>query len=814
MATTKYTVVKGDTLTKIAKDHNTTVAELVRLNNIKNPDYIVVGQVLVISGSAVVEKNTTSKATINVFGLQTNTDRTLYATWIWTKKNTKEYKVIWYYDTGNKVWFKGSEDTTTDKQSVYNAPGNTVRVKMKVKPISNTRTVNKKETTYWTASWSTEKTYNFKDAPPEKPSTPTVTIEKYQLTASVDNLDANAGRVQFQVVKDNTTVFKTGTADVTTSHASFSCTVDAGSEYKVRCRAINGNKKYSEWTEYSNNIATIPSAPSGITTCKAKYSDSVYSVYLKWAAVNTAKTYDIEYATKKEYFDITDQTTTKTGIESVEYEIVNIATGSEYFFRVRAVNDKGTSAWSGIKSIVIGKKPAAPTTWSSTTTVVTSEPLNLYWIHNAEDGSSQTYAELELTINGETEIHTIENTRTEEEKDKTSSYEINTSEYIEGSKIQWRVRTAGVSKEYGDWSIERTVDIYAPPTLQMSVTDANGEMLTDLTTFPFFIYALAGPNTQAPLSYYLTVSANEEYETVDYMGNFKMVKAGDNVYAKYFDINEPLLVEMSAGNIDLENNITYTVKCTVSMNSGLNAEDTAEFTVAWSEDSYEPDAEIGIDEDTLAAYIRPYCWEEDVLLSVYRREFDGSFTELATDIESLSNTFITDPHPALDYARYRIVAKTKDTGTVSYYDVPGYPIGEKSVVIQWDEEWSYFDTINEDEMEKPPWAGSMLKLPYNIDVSDKYSPDVQIVEYIGRKHPVSYYGTQLGSTSTWSVEIDKQDEETLYALRRLAVWMGDVYVREPSGSGYWANIQVSFSQTHGELTIPVSLSITRVEGGV
>ena len=44
--------------------------------------------------------------------------------------------------------------------------------------------------------------------------------------------------------------------------------------------------------------------------------------------------------------------------------------------------------------------------------------------------------------------------------------------------------------------------------------------------------------------------------------------------------------------------------------------------------------------------------------------------------------------------------------------------------------------------------------------------------------------------------------------------MGDVYVREPSGSGYWANINVSFSQTHCELIIPVKLEINRVVGGV
>ena len=809
MATT-YTVVKGDTLSEIAVRYDTNVAKLVELNNIKNPDYIVVGQVLKLTGTPSTTTNKTSKANVNVFGLQSNTDRTMYATWIWSKDNTKEYQTIWYYDTGDKVWFIGSDTTTTDNQSVYNAPANAERVKFKVKPISKTRTVNNKETTYWTASWSTEKTYNFSDNPPEKPGTPSVTIEKYKLTATLDNLDANATRVQFQVVKNNTSIFKTGTAAITTAHAAFSCTVDAGHEYKVRARAYRGTK-YSEWSEYSGNEKTIPSTPTGITTCKAK---SETSVYLEWTAVTTAKTYDIEYTTKKEYFDGSDQTTPINGIEFTHYEKTGLESGEEYFFRVRAVNEEGHSAWSGIKSIAIGKDPAAPTTWSSTTTVTTGEELNLYWVHNAEDGSSQTYAELELTIDGVKETHTIENTRDEEEKDKTSVYTIDTSEYTEGSKIQWRVRTAGVTKTYGDWSIERTVDIYAPPTLQLNVTDVNGESLESLTTFPFYVYGLAGPNTQMPLSYYLTISANEQYETVDYMGNFKMVKAGEDIYAKYFDTNDPLLVEFTPGNIDLENNITYTVKCLVSMNSGLTAEASSEFIVAWTEDTYEPDAEIGIDWDTLAAYIRAYCWNEDVLLSVYRREFDGTFTELARDLDNNSNIFITDPHPALDYARYRVVAKTKDTGSISYYDVPGYPIGEKSVVIQWDEDWSYFDTTNEDEQEKPPWAGSMLKLPYNIDVSDKYAPDVQIVEYIGRRHPVSYYGTQTGETSSWKVEIDKKDEETLYALRRLSVWMGDVYVREPSGSGYWANVQVSFSQTHCETTIPVNLSITRVEGGI
>lgn len=229
--------------------------------------------------------------------------------------------------------------------------------------------------------------------------------------------------------------------------------------------------------------------------------------------------------------------------------------------------------------------------------------------------------------------------------------------------------------------------------------------------------------------------------------------------------------------------------------------------------------EIGADgtvtggDDILYHEVETGVLVEGVTLAVYRREFDGSFTELGSNIDNTRNTHIVDPHPALDYARYRVVATTNSTGAISYYDLPGYPIGEKAVIIQWAEDWSYFDADVDNPPAQPPWSGSMLRLPYNIDVSDSYSMDVALVEYTGRKRPVSYYGTQLGESSTWSTVIPKSDEETLYALRRLAIWPGDSYVREPSGTGYWANVSVSFSQTHKELTIPVTLTIKRVEGG-
>lgn len=886
------TVERGDTLIGIAKKYGNgaNYKQLAAINNIPNPNLIYDGQVIKLTNTAGSGGSTSSTSTANQnrptilqFGVQSDSENTLFATWSWSKSNTASYAVLWLYDTGDGVWFVGNDSNisinenapSVSRQSTYSIPSNANRVKFKVKPISKTYTKNDKETSYWTANWSTEKIYNVSNLPPKVPPVPTVSIENYTLKATLENLDVNAKVIQFKVVRDDKTTYKTSNTKIrtATNSAAYTCVVPAGSEYKVCCRSVKGNL-YSDWSEYSSAVGTKPAAPATITTCRA---NSETSVYLEWPEVNKATSYDIEYTTKKEYFDGSNQTTTKTGIKFAHYELVGLETGQEYFFRVRAVNGKGESAWSGIKSVAIGKNPAAPTTWSSTTTAITGEPLNLYWVHNAEDGSSQTYAELELIIDGVGEVKTIKNTEDEELKDKTSVYPIDTSGYVEGTKIQWRVRTAGVTKAYGDWSVQRTIDIYAPPTLQMSMEDSKGAAISVLEGFPFYVEALAGPNTQAPIGYHVAITAKESYETSDDIGNFKMVNAGDAVYSKYFDITSALLVEFSASNVDLENNIEYTITCTVTMNSGLTTEATYDFSVAWTDMKYAPNAEISIDPETYTAYIRPYCEQhtikfytvtessgtytkttetiesvfgeivsgattttgeqvcsgttadgvelyycevdesslvEDVLLSVYRREFDGSFTELATGLDNLINTSVTDPHPALDYARYRVVATTISTGAVSFYDVPGYPVGGKSVVIQWDEAWSNFDVSEEDLLEDPPWAGSMLKLPYNIDVSNSHSSDVSLVEYIGRKRPVSYYGTQLGETASWNVVIDKSDEETLYAIRRLAIWMGDAYVREPSGTGYWANVKVSFSQKHLDLTIPITFDITRVEGGI
>lgn len=859
-----YTVQSGDCLWSIAESKLNAgyrYPEIKRKENdvyvdIPSPYTIYANETLYYptsgGGETPAPTNTTNRPKIIFLGKQVGSN-SLYAVWSWTKYHTKSYKIVWYYATGDGTWFVGSEEenesdpTRPDdaKKSLYSIPTNATMIKIIVKAISETYSANDKEVSYWTSDWSTESKFDVISINLPVPSVQNVTINSnLMLNAEVEMDLSSLGRatkIEFQIAIDNSKIFNSSPiySNINTATGYASCTykVNAGHKYKVRCRSIS-DKYLGDWSDYSSEVIARPSPPARISICRAA---SPSSVYLEWDKVESAESYKIDHTITRSDFDdeeeisVVTSTTTKQTVSGLE-------TGRTHYFRIKAVNSAGESTWSEIKSVNIGTVPVAPTTWSSTTTAIVGEPLNLYWIHNSEDGSKMSYAILALTIGSGTEttytIRRTETTTTQGEtivtlewvgasagtlsaSDDTNICTIDTSNYTNGTTVKWRVKTAGAIDAYGDWSVLRTVDIYARPTLAISLLDDDDESIDTVTSFPFRIRGLAGPNTQAPIGYSLSIISNESYKTIDSVGNTKIVNAGDEVYSKYFNISSALLVEFTPDNIDLENNKSYTISCTVTMNSGLNAtNNTISFTVQWTDQQYEPSAEISIDKDTFTAYIKPYCEDEDgelisgITLSVYRREFDGSYTEIATGINNLKNTFVTDPHPSLDFARYRIVAITNDTGSVSYYDPPGYPVGGEAVVIQWAEEWSEFDVQEDEILAQQPWSGSMLKLPYNVDISDESNADISVIEYIGKSHPTSYYGTQLGESASWNVEIPKDDKDTLYALRRLKKWMGDVYVREPSGSGYWATISVSFSQKHCEVTIPVSIKVTRVEGGI
>lgn len=426
-------------------------------------------------------------------------------------------------------------------------------------------------------------------------------------------------------------------------------------------------------------------------------------------------------------------------------------------------------------------------------------------------------------------------------------YVLEAGTFDAGAVVRWKVKTKGVLDDYSPWSTERQVNIYAPPSVSIGIGEGsnwlgenfeyNDENIYDygsmtvtsidghLTTFPIVVAIDTLPLTQTPINYVITITANESYADFGDAGNLMKVSAGQELYRRFIYTNKHAFMTLiDAGDVNLSSGKYYTLTVVASLDSGLTAESSYDFYAEWlAESDVKFNVTLSTDLNEALMYIQPICVREDetyvenLLLSVYRIDFDGKFTEIATDLPNADSVTVTDLHPSLSNAKYRIVARNQVTGQTYYYDTQPFDLGITDIIIQWDEPWQIYDdeSIDMSEYEKDPvWSGTMLRLPYNVDESESNDLDVELVNYIGREHPVSYYGTHVGQTASWKTDIPKADRWTIFLLRRLAVWPGDVYVRAPSGSGYWAHVKVNFDITHLELVVPISLDITRVEGGM
>ena len=802
--------------------------------------------------------------------------------WEYTKGiKDNEGNLIWLIETGsNSIDEEHASDRGTldaARQTTWNIPDGAVTVRFRVRAIARKQKVKKgneevEVSIYPNSDYCAYQEFQVNEISLPAPSAPSLEMTgQLQLTCRLEEIDPRALQVEFQVWQNETALFASGAVNVSPTYtAAYVLTLAKSSSYRVRCRISNGTV-WSNWSSFtSDEIKTVPDAPEITNITVKPYNagqQDTYAVQVDWTKRDTAAEYMLEYIPKEQYVGIgqdgqflptgaaTQSTYTVTAqvhptSDTFPQSSFGGATG-EYYVHICAKSSNDIySDWSAIKTFITGTTPNPPTTWSSTTSAVIGlDELRLRWTHNSTDGSGERAAQLTYAFGirsngtitwGTDTVVTILNNRTGKKYYEISECQIilsnasasHTDQQDDSpsqikpvrqnnqSVMRWSVKTAGATGEFSDASIIRYIDIFSPPVVSITIEGGMSDISPRLTFFPFFISASNQSTDQVALSYYIKIMSNEQYETIDEFGRTHTVRAGDPVFEAVYD--ELFLddVEFSAENIDLTNNVTYTIYVEMTTNAGLAASRTFEFIVVWDEGTYYPNAEIGIDYNAVSAIIQPYCENEqtervtNVLLSVYRREYDGTFKEVISDMDAADGAFVVDPHPALDFARYRIVSKEKTTGKIDFYDTVGYPVGVSSIIMQWDESWQTFNIDDGLMSISQPFAGSMVRLPYNVDVSESNDRDVSLVDYVGRESPVAYYGTKIGMSGSWSSDIPKSDKETIYALRRLARWMGDVYVREPSGVGYWAKVDVSFSQTHNELVVPVQITVTKVEGGL
>lgn len=774
-------------------------------------------------------------------------DGSYFVTWGWDKEyETQSYKVEWRYQReipgGQHIWLIGSQhtlDPASGRQDSYSVPEEAEWVECWITPIAKTHKVDDTDVAYWTAQSANIGAYCGDAKTPSPPGTLSPEISPYNknlLEVKFQNLkqaseNKDVTNVEIHLVKNtkdgkNTLIFRSiNVSEYGT--AKFTYTLEDGCSYMLRARCVAGGQKIaSEWTEWSDEFWAPPLAPK-IKNIRAETSSSVF---VEWDLVQNSLFYEVEYTENEMKFESGQPGSAKTKESDQNSLLIDGLTPNVYYFRIRSItHDDVTSAWSNTIKLPIGKRPSAPTTWSEKNVLYfgESETVRLYWIHNSPDNSKEIQARVTYIINGfDVGVVIVPKEKNEYgEYDKTSHYDLDISELNPGDSLEWFVDTVGcdIALGYGDKSVSRKITVYSKPEMSLTIENLHiydESDIPEIDVFPIhFTTSVTAGGEQKITGYYVTVVSSERYSFYDSLGNISYVNENDVVFSRYYDVHENLDAEISASDIVLNNGRKYKLKVTVSMSSGLTDTAEHEFRMHYEYKGYDIQVSMGFNKDSLTAYICPYVRYHDFIpdnieIAIYRVDRDKSMKLIASGIRNSVDNFIVDPHPTFKYMVYRVVARDVTTNEIIFYDTPEYPSKCTDIVIQWDETTRNAANIDNENEITPVVNGSFIRLPYNVDVSESTDVDVNHIKYIGRQHPVSYFGTHLGYSASWSSEIPKTDVETINKLRELQVYTGNVYVREPSGTGFWASVKVSFNINHLELTVPVTLDLTKVEGGM
>ena len=631
------------------------------------------------------------------------------------------YIVKWYYTTvssKNATWYLSktittSSGTRTTSHDLWTPPENAVKIKVKIIPVPKVYKTSSSGTSKWFSTEYTSKTDSDYDEYPSAPSIESFSITNKDLTAVVlvDTSKikyelSETYKVRLQVYKDNKSYVKFGdnyylektytSSDKipTSGLITFTETLTSVGAYRARA-AIgyndSGSYKWSEYSSWSSSVDTRPQAPE-LKTVEAISSDQIK---LTWSSVDNITQYKIEYVYDNEQNFDSNKVQSVTVDNLTSYIISGFETGHTILFRVRSVNSTDESSPSNVKSVVLAVKPSPPTTWSSktktsiTSDVTTTEPVYLYWLHNSLDSSAQQYAKLEFKIADNTYYLTKENTEKDEygnaidkicslslwdltvysdESNATSAGTIySIFKNLGAESIKWKVRTKGAHVDYSDWSIERTIEAYEQPNLELVVTDSEGNPLSGniLESFPLCISGVVTPVSQTPISFNLSITAGATYDTNDIYGNEMTVSEGSEIFSKYID-SDTLDYSLMPSDVDFVSDVPYVLTVVVYTDAGLNATATYEFSPSWVELGEEPDAIIDFNETYRYATITPFCnyfigyddendesvpedYDPVVYIEPMKRLRYFHLLELVTP--SLGTYILTNPHTRHMYVR-------------------------------------------------------------------------------------------------------------------------------------------------------------------
>lgn len=247
---------------------------------------------------------------------------------------------------------------------------------------------------------------------------------------------------------------------------------------------------------------------------------------------------------------------------------------------------------------------------------------------------------------------------------------------------------------------------------------------------------------------------------------------------------------------------SYRIIATVQDGLGQSAEVVQEFEVHWTHQASIPTATFEVLEDDMVTVITPQSQNavEGDVCDIYRLSVDRP--ELIYPDAEFGTAYV-DPYPAIgEFGGHRIVFKTAN----------GDYITQDNKLAWCDLVASDGDTIDSDYTVIDFNHGRIL-INRNLDIDNSWKKDFKETQYLGGSVQGDWNPAVSREAKVSTVAVSLLDQQTIQAMRRLAVHTGICHVRTSDGSSYACNIEVSDKYSHntGRMVIEYELSITRVE---
>jgi hypothetical protein len=250
------------------------------------------------------------------------------------------------------------------------------------------RSVNSSGTSNWTSAWS----FRTQDPVPESP-VPTSPSDKAtdQSLSTTVQWNSVTYATNYRVELSNDSLFSTTLLDSTLSNSqTFMTLPDLDYDVKYFWRVYASNATGESAASSSRSFTTedgLPDVPQ-LTSPLNNATDLDTLVSFHWNASNDAEAYEIQVATDSEFNSLFfEDSLSATMVENIKFEFASM-----YYWRVRAVNSVGESAWTSARTFTVREQePEIPLLLLPADDQLDVDTLTTFVWNNADRANSYTF---------------------------------------------------------------------------------------------------------------------------------------------------------------------------------------------------------------------------------------------------------------------------------------------------------------------------------------------------------------------------------------------------------------------------------------